>query len=312
MSPEPSAPSSQDDEAGFTVLVVDDNPIDRHVAGRMIERDLGWRVEYASDGREALAVLDSLRPNLILTDLFMPEVDGLELVVTVRQRFPFVPVVLMTGQGNEEIALRALQSGAASYVPKKRLGKNLVETLDKVATSAEMGLRKQQLLASMTETESSFILENDRTLVTPLVSLLQEMLSRMRLVDARDQVRVGVALEEALTNALYHGNLGVDSDLKDNDDALFARLAAERCREAPYRDRRIHVRARLTTSEAVISIRDEGAGFDPSKLPDPTDPQNLDRPSGRGLLLIRTFMDEVRHNPTGNQITMVKRRKTAP
>ena len=55
-------------------------------------------------------------------------------------------------------------------------------------------------------------------------------------------------------------------------------------------------------------VRDEGPGFDPATLPDPTDPSNLERVGGRGLLLIRTFMDEVRHNESGNEITFVKRR----
>ena len=53
-------------------------------------------------------------------------------------------------------------------------------------------------------------------------------------------------------------------------------------------------------------VRDDGNGFDPAILPDPTDPANLERVSGRGLLLIQTFMDSVRHNATGNEITMVK------
>ena len=99
----------------------------------------------------------------------------------------------------------------------------------------------------------------------------------MRLVDDHDRVRVGVALEEALTNALYHGNLGVDSILKEKDDCSFSRLAAERSRQSPYRERRIHVQARLTTREATISIRDEGTGFDPTTLPDPIAPANLER-----------------------------------
>jgi anti-sigma regulatory factor (Ser/Thr protein kinase) len=55
-------------------------------------------------------------------------------------------------------------------------------------------------------------------------------------------------------------------------------------------------------------IRDEGPGFDPRQLPDPTAPTNLEKPSGRGLLLMRTFMDEVVYNDAGNQVTLVKRR----
>ena len=56
-------------------------------------------------------------------------------------------------------------------------------------------------------------------------------------------------------------------------------------------------------------ITDEGPGFDPSSLPDPTDLENLEKASGRGLLLIRTFMDEVQHNDRGNELTMVFRRR---
>ena len=63
-----------------------------------------------------------------------------------------------------------------------------------------------------------------------------------------------------------------------------------------------------TRTEATYVIRDEGRGFDPAALSDPTSPQNLDRLTGRGLFLIRTFMDEVRHNDVGNEITLVKRR----
>jgi hypothetical protein len=54
-------------------------------------------------------------------------------------------------------------------------------------------------------------------------------------------------------------------------------------------------------------IADEGPGFDTRSIPDPTDPENFLRPSGRGLLLIRTFMQETYHNEAGNEITLVKR-----
>ena len=85
-------------------------------------------------------------------------------------------------------------------------------------------------------------------------------------------------------------------------------LLAERRQQQPYCGRRVFIGAEETRSGVTYSIRDEGPGFDPSTLSDPTDPSNLEKLSGRGLLLIRTFMDEVHHNPTGNEITMVKRR----
>jgi anti-sigma regulatory factor (Ser/Thr protein kinase) len=78
---------------------------------------------------------------------------------------------------------------------------------------------------------------------------------------------------------------------------------------SPYRERRIHVSARLSRPASTFTIRDEGPGFDPAALADPTDPANLECRSGRGLLLVRTFMDEVAHNATGNEITMIKRHR---
>ena len=68
------------------------------------------------------------------------------------------------------------------------------------------------------------------------------------------------------------------------------------------------VQVELTSEGAVYRIHDQGRGFDPKSLPDPTDPRNLERSSGRGLLLMRTFMDDVSFNSTGNLVTMIKRR----
>jgi anti-sigma regulatory factor (Ser/Thr protein kinase) len=71
-------------------------------------------------------------------------------------------------------------------------------------------------------------------------------------------------------------------------------------------------RARLSRRQAVYVIRDEGPGFDPSTSPDSTDPVNLERTTGRGLLLIRSYMDGVAFNRAGNRITLTKRRTTPP
>ena len=107
----------------ITVLVVDDAAIDRRIIGAIIEQNLGWRVMYAEDGAAALAAMELEAPRVVVTDLRMPGMDGLELVAAIRAKFPGVPVVLMTAFGNEEIAMQALREGAASYVPKRSMRK---------------------------------------------------------------------------------------------------------------------------------------------------------------------------------------------
>ena len=300
--------SESEPESEITVLVVDDAAVDRRMTGAIIEHNLGWRVEYAEDGTSALAAMERETPRLLLTDLRMPGMDGLELVKAVRRKYPSVPVVLMTAFGNEDIAIQALRAGAASYVPKKRLDQDLASTLEQVVGAAQAERRQQRLLGRLSLTESHFVLENDRTLIPALVTHVQEYLVRLGLCDQTERIRIGVALEEALLNAIFHGNLEVSSELRQQGDEPYYRLADERCQQSPYRDRQVHFTYELSRSEAVFSIRDEGPGFDPSTLPDPTDPSNLGKVGGRGLLLIRTFMDEVTFSKTGNQITLVKRR----
>jgi CheY-like chemotaxis protein/anti-sigma regulatory factor (Ser/Thr protein kinase) len=290
-----------------TVLVVDDNPVDRHLAVSLLEKTPGMKAEQAGNGRAALEVIRNRQPDLVLTDLVMPEMDGLTLVQEIRSNFPLVPVILMTAFGSEEIAIQALQKGAASYVPKPNLAKDLAETVESVLALSQADHNQQRLLECLTQTQSEFLLDNDPSLIPPLIGYLQENLSRMKLCDEIGRIRVSVALQEALINAIHHGNLEVSSELREKDDKAYLQLIEDRRRHKDYRSRRVYVSARESPAEAVYTIRDEGPGFDPSRLPDPTDPANLERVAGRGLLLIRTFMDEVYHNEKGNQITMIKR-----
>jgi len=290
-----------------TILVVDDSPVDRLLVGGLLEKEPGWEVAYASQGVEALAVIAARPPDLVLTDLVMPEMDGLELVSAVRSRHPLIPVILMTSKGSEETATRALQQGAASYVPKRLLANELLDTIHWVLSVSGQQRSHERLLGSLSRCELYFELENDRGLFAPLVGFLQDSLANLGLCGETERIRVGVALEEALVNALDHGNLETNSALREQDFQGYYRLLQERARKLPYRERRIRVEAQMSRNEARIVVRDEGPGFDPAALPDPAAPANLEKISGRGLLLMRTFMDEVTYNARGNEVTLVKR-----
>jgi serine/threonine-protein kinase RsbW len=98
---------------------------------------------------------------------------------------------------------------------------------------------------------------------------------------------VELALEEALVNAIKHGNQ-LDPD------------------------RKVRVAYSITPERFDIRIEDEGDGFDPCDVPDPTLPENLARPCGRGLLLIRSFMNDVTYHGRGNIVTMTKLREAVP
>lgn len=294
-----------------TVLVVDDSLTDRRLAGGLLARHDGWEIHYATDGRDALEKMERQLPDVVVTDLNMPELDGLELVRMIRETYALVPVILMTNQGSEEIAVQALKSGASSYVPKSRLATDLEETVQQVLCIARADQAHVRLLRRLKQQQVRFELENDHDLIGTAVRYLQDAIRGMGLCDDGERVRIGVALQEALVNASFHGNLEVSSSLREIDHRAYYDLARERMQVAPYRDRKIFISADLSPEQVTVIVRDEGPGFDPSKLPDPTNPANLEKHSGRGLLLMRTFMSEIRYNDVGNEVTLIKRRNPA-
>ncbi len=293
-----------------TILTVDDSAVDRRLVGGLLENEADFHVEYAAHGVEALEKLDRDVPDLVVTDLMMPRMNGLELVTAIRRQHPLVPVILMTSKGSEEIAVEALQRGAASYVPKRTLAERLLDTIHKVLAVSGGERRRSRLMGCIARSKHTFVLENDYDLFRPLVTYLQEKIANMDVCDDAECTRVGVALEEALTNALYHGNLDVGSELREEDDQACYALIKRRLHEPTYRNRRIRVDANLSRDRATFVVRDEGLGFDPSTLPDPTDPANIEKACGRGVLLMRTFMDDVIYNDAGNVVTMTKKRMT--
>jgi CheY-like chemotaxis protein len=293
------------------ILVVDDLAVDRQVVGQLLEQDSSLGVRWAVDGVDALEQMGRSDFDLVVTDLMMPRIDGLELVATARHKHPLVPIILMTSRGTEEIAVAALEQGAASYVPKRRLAQDLLGIVHRVLAVSGAQRGRSRLMGCLEKSRASFVLKNDCTLFEPLISYLQEGVAQVGLCDGADCTRVGVALAEALANAMCHGNLELGAELRQQDGEAYQVLLNERAAKPPWCNRRIHVTATLSRHDAQLVVRDEGAGFDHRTLPDPTDPANLEKATGRGVLLMRTFMDEVIYNGAGNAVTLVKRRKLA-
>jgi DNA-binding NarL/FixJ family response regulator/anti-sigma regulatory factor (Ser/Thr protein kinase) len=299
-------PGSEDARCA-KVLVVDDSRLARLAAAGIIKQIKTLSVIEAGDGNEALKAIERTSPDVVLTDLEIPGLNGLELVAEIRSFHPEIPVVLMTAHGSEDVAVAALRAGATHYVPKSALARDLLNTLEKVLTISAMERSKRRVKGYLQAREERFQITNDPELIAPLVDLLLENLSVIETCDSASRMRVGVALHEALTNALFHGNLEVDSELRQDDERQFYDLAQKRRFIPPYCARRVQVHACVDHRGARFVITDDGPGFDTSCLNRPVTDDSLFRVGGRGMLLIRAFMDDVKHNESGNRITMIKR-----
>ena len=290
-----------------TILVVDDSAMDRRIAGGLLESEPDCQVLYAEDGAVALKSVDENLPDVVVTDMVMPNLDGLQFVEAMKRDFPLIPVIIMTAVGTEETAVQALKRGAASYVTKRRLAQDLIETVRMVLQAADDERNVSRLLVHRTQqADFKFVLENELPLLAASVTYMQQTMHAMGLFDEAGRLQIGVALEEVLLNAMFHGNLELSSSLREADKPTYHEVARVRAQELPYCERRIFVEASFSPNGAEFKIRDQGPGFDPKTLPDPTDPANLHQVSGRGLLLIHAFMDAVSFNDSGNEVRLTK------
>lgn len=126
-----------------------------------------------------------------------------------------------------------------------------------------------------------FELPSAISLMHIVLEYLMKRVEKLGVIKA-EQSNLFVALDEAFVNAVKHGN--------KFDTRKLVRITAE-----------------VSKKEAKFTVEDEGEGFDVKNIPDPLDPANLFKSSGRGVLFIYNIMDEVKYNDRGNRLTMVKR-----
>ena len=297
------------------VLIAEDS-MTQAIQFQIMLEEASYEVSHFVDGQQALEAIKDVRPDIVLTDMDMPKMNGLELVSSLRFQYPSIPTVLMTAHGSDELAVQALEAGAAAYVPKSKLDEMLLGTLEQVLGLIKANRSYASLIDCLNHNEFDFTLSNDPALIEPLVDLMQQMLSGMNLCDTVERVRVGMALEHALANAMYHGNLELSREELAEDAATaiegLRSEVEERQLLQPYSDRRIYFHASMSKSEATFVIRDEGHGFDTSIVPKPGDARSLERDGGQGLVLMTTFMTEVRFNDKGNEVTMLKQPRVTP
>jgi len=118
--------------------------------------------------------------------------------------------------------------------------------------------------------------------VQPAVEEIVAGCERLCRTGSRTRLNLRVAVAEAVANAILYGN-------------------------EEQSEKKVRIRARIDPERVAVTVRDEGEGFDPDSIADPTLPENRDRTHGRGVFLLRRLMDEVRYNEIGNEVTLVIR-----
>lgn len=258
-----------------TVLIVDDSPFDRQLASQVLMQNEELEVEVADGGVAALDRIERGGIDLVVTDLQMPMINGIQLVMNIREDFPEIPVILMTGEGSELIAMEALTHGAVNYVPKRMMNEWLQRTVLE-ALESQNAERTHHALMDVASYVEFRLKISSRTLVSA-VEKVDEIAAGVWDGSPSEVVRLGIAVKQALEQALKG---------KESFDFEFV-IEPSRCRFT----------LRSSTEGQPI--------FDPDELPEMGNQDSFESPQTRGFFLMRSHLDEVLIDPSGQEAVLI-------
>lgn len=258
------------------ILIIDNNDELRNILARVLG-DLGNEVVTTGDREDALRRRDAEHFDLIISDLAEESSSNGQAASYFRQEQLPTAVNAST---SESTIVKAFKLGAANCTKHPYTEGELRDIVEQTLACKLRYIDDPTLLSHIHE-KIEFELPSDLALMNGVLQYLLARVSRLGLI-APEGSNLYVALDEAFVNAVKHGN--------KNDPTKLVRVGAE-----------------LSPTEACFTIEDEGQGFDVQAIPDPRDPANLFKSSGRGVLLIYNIMDEVEYNAQGNRVKMVKR-----
>ncbi|MCF8031680.1 MAG: response regulator [Desulfarculaceae bacterium] len=260
--------------------MADDEKLITNLLKRCLE-DYGYSVGTAADGKEALDLLRSQEFELLITDVRMPRLDGMQLLKAAKDLYPRLPVIMISGYGEAEIVVEALKSGAENFLAKPLDLDSLEHVVKRTLAMASIQPRRCALptVWQRTRLETPSRPECVHDVVYQLA--LSAVAVGFASPDLDNDIKL--ALVEAVTNAMEHGNQWDESKL-------------------------VQVEAEMTSGEIKVTVKDLGAGFDHRRQLNPTAAERLLSERGRGVFLMQSIMDEVVYNQAGNQVTLIKRK----
>jgi len=271
------------------ILVVDDDP-DIHALLKSILGDLGCHIDSVYDSLYALTELDKGCYDLVLTDVCMPGLNGLDLLQLIQKHCPSTPVMVMTAQNTPQTVARSIREKAFTYFSKPF---SATTVADLVTRALENPTARDDIeILSAKPDWIELLLRCKLEIADRLVQFFRELEVGLT---AEQQADIAVAFRELLINAIEHGG---HSDPDKKVLVSYVRL-----------------------SRAILyHIRDPGQGFSFDQLAHaavsatPDDPfrhvevrsQSGMRPGGFGILMTREIADELIYNEKGNEVLLVK------
>jgi YesN/AraC family two-component response regulator len=287
------------------VLIVEDDQAVRRYLCEVAATE-GHEVASAGNGREGVTRCKEHEPDLIISDIEMPELNGLDMLERIRRFDNESIAVMITGHGSEEYAIKAIQRGAHNYLKKPISYTELAELLQKYQSVVKNRTAFGQIPGRTIRREFTMVFENCLETVDKVVDhLVGQAADRL---GRNDRLGIHLGLLELLVNSMEHGNLEItyEEKAKALSQSGLQKLRDQRRNNLQLASRRVTVDFKSDETGCEWTISDEGKGFDWKSVPNPLAGNNLISHNGRGIVISRRHFDEFEYIGAGNVVRAKK------
>ena len=264
----------------------------------------GFSVMAVPDLVVAMARIEEAAPDIVITDMFLPDGAGLALVKELKGRHEPCPVIVMANNAPESLIVEALRSGAVDYLHKPIAEEELASALQRARDFLPCNPLD---VPGARQFDYELTVDSDPAYIPGVISWLLKMTASS--LPPVQRIHIQGALQELLFNAVEHGNLEIQDQEKQKAlaDGCYDQLLGQRLAQARLRDRRVTIRVFHERSDGHLEYRitDEGKGFPwRTVLTRSHEMRESEGASGRGIFLTRAFFPSLTYNERGNEVTI--------
>ena len=289
------------------ILYAEDDRVTRELFRSFFAR-MGWAYEVVADGDAAVRSVAQHSYDVVITDLRMPGLTGLDVLRHIRQSSPHQAVIVITGSGDVADMLGLLREGASDIIQKPVDFDTVEKSILRVVSSVRERESEKRLYRFVEDEHTRLVMTSKDLSETRLPLFIAERLYRGGKIDLNCKLRMDLAFQEALTNSLEHGNLELDSEWKDEIDSSgidrYSLVKRQRLLDPVYAGRLIEIEIDFDGRCVSVAIKDAGRGWCGPNSAKPLS-ENV-ACHGRGLALIYASMDKVLLTDEGRRIVLVK------
>lgn len=272
-----------DSNNNHKILIVDDEKNILKLLSHELE-SMNFKTITVETAENALEIINKQNVDIIILDLILPFMSGLEFMKKLKESQIYIPTIVITGFATRQNAISAIKLGAVNYITKPFELEEISRGISKIIKTFPLSFSPLSKNYKEPTNEYKTIeinIPSDIELIRGVSTRILEEAFSNGIINKENEMPIRLALDEALANAIEHGNnYGVQ--------------------------KLVNIKCTFASDKLEITIKDEGRGFSPEAVFDPRDEENILASGGRGIFLIKCYMDEVKFNKQGNEITMIK------